>query len=100
MVDLVPIASIGSAPIADQHQACAGDECISPIVRRLQLSMLDRGVPRESVRTVIASLCGISYQSVFHWFNGRTQFPRADYLALVAQHYDIDLGWLILGERT
>ena len=70
----------------------------SDVVGRLQAALMRRGIPERKVRTAIAQVCGITPQSVFHWFNGRTRMPRADHLARLAQHFDIDLMWLILGE--
>ena len=71
-----------------------------PIAQRLRASIIARGVPERHVNSTLARDCGISHQTVFNWFSGRTRIPRADHLAQLASVYDIDLMWLILGEQS
>jgi hypothetical protein len=70
----------------------------SDVVERLQSALIQRGVPARHARSAIAEVCEITPQTVFHWFNGRTRMPRADYLARLAHHFELDLMWLILGD--
>lgn len=70
----------------------------SEVVARLQAALVERGIPEGRVRPAIASACGITPQSVYHWYNGRTRMPRADHLATLARQFEIDLMWLILGD--
>lgn len=95
--------SIGSA----NHGGESGDSSAgsamrgpSDVVLRIERALLDSGVPANKVRSVICKTCGISYQSVYHWFNGRTGTPRAEYLALLARRFDFDLVTVVLGSRA
>lgn len=93
---IIPTAR-GLGDLADVPRRRNGIEA-SAVVERLQEALMQRGIPLRRVRAAIAEVCEITPQSVFHWFNGRTRMPRADHLARLAQHFEIDLMWLILGE--
>jgi len=83
-----------------RSEAVRAGQCkkMSPVVDRVLQGMTTSGVPRRKVRTAIAEVCNITPQSVARWFNGSTIYPRADHLARIADVYNIDLRWLILGD--
>lgn len=70
------------------------------IAERLKSSLASLDIPEERMNSLIARTCDITYQSVFNWFNGKTQIPRADHLARIAMEYEIDPHWLILGKES
>lgn len=87
-------------PMSEQSKQRSIGHKPAPIVRRLQEALAERGIPDNCMRALISRKCGVSYQSIHHWFNGRTSIPRADHLAIVAEEFELDLTWLILGKSV
>ncbi len=69
-----------------------------PIIIRLCEAMQSSGVEKTDLRKLITQITGVSKQNLQHWFNGNTKSPGVDHLAKLAEHFHIDLNWLITGQ--
>lgn len=49
------------------------------------------------MKSMLAEVCGIAYQSVKGWFDGSTKTITAENLAKIAKHWDASLEWLVSG---
>lgn len=52
----------------------------------------------RKIKRTLADLCGITPQAVAQWFDGSTKRISPDYLAIIAQRYDVNLDWLVTGQ--
>ncbi|MEO0436501.1 MAG: hypothetical protein AAF098_06310 [Pseudomonadota bacterium] len=71
----------------------------SVVVVRLLDQLRTKGVAEHRLRPTIRDTCDITWQSAHSWFTGKTKIPRADLLARLAQVYDLDLIFILLGEE-
>lgn len=67
-------------------------------VERIEQAMLNAGVQPHRVKSTIARICGIQAPSVHQWFSGRTQQPKAEHLAALADTYGLSLHWVVTGK--
>lgn len=81
-----------------RHKSPSPGNGCSPVVARIRHVLLERGVPAHKIRPTIVRVCNVTPQSVAKWFNGKTKYPRADHLALLAAAFRVDIYWLILGK--
>lgn len=66
-------------------------------IERLEEEMIARGVKPHKVRSTMASVTGLTPQSVHAWFQGATKKPSAEHLLLLAEYYGLNYRWVITG---
>ena len=69
---------------------------LDTFIDRLSAVMLDAGVEREQLKTMICAVCGI--QSVDDWFSDPAKLPPAEYIAVLSATLQSDCVWLITGK--
>ena len=68
------------------------------VLNRIEQAAELAGIGKRQLRGELATACGISYQSVAQWFNGRTKDIDADNLAKVAKRLNVTVDWLLTGK--
>ncbi len=69
----------------------------SATAARLTELMLARHVKPRNVKTVLASTCGVKYETVRKWFGPGAISIRSEHLVVVAERFNARLEWLITG---
>lgn len=71
----------------------------APIIRRIKEGLMEKGVLENKVRREIMEITGVSKQNLTHWFNGTTEYPSIEHVIQIAKEFNLDLVWLIMGEK-
>lgn len=62
---------------------------MSDVVERIKQVLIADGLTDRQIRTELAAVCGITYQSVKGWFDGATKNIQAANLARIARHWSL-----------
>lgn len=72
---------------------------LETIAGRLAFITKEAGVSTRKIRSTMAKICDVSPQAIHRWFDGNTNNPSAENIAVLARYYEADLMWLITGDH-
>jgi len=68
------------------------------IIDRIDQLLSEAGIEEREKKKKLASVCGISYESVRKWYSGQTSAIDTEHLASISKYFRVPLDWIATGK--